>query len=182
VQATQELWLGRDQRERLAPPEEVSLSLQSITGNLRDSCLQWMRSGCRNGAARAMGPPPKPAASLDSSGGRMTKLPRNTEAPDFSRTHPVKSMLEARREQKERTMTITIDPNLEARLRERAQSEGVTVAAYVERLVQADQAAEEELESLALEGLNSGEPIEVNPAFWEERHRRLDERLSSATR
>lgn len=91
-------------------------------------------------------------------------------------------MLEARREQKERTMTITIDPNLEARLRERAQSEGVTVAAYVERLVQADQAAEEELESLALEGLNSGEPIEVNPAFWVERHRRLDERLSSATR
>jgi len=68
VQATQELWLSRDQRERLAPPEEVSLSLQSITGNLRDRLL-WMRSGCRNATVRAMGPLPKPAASLDSSGG-----------------------------------------------------------------------------------------------------------------
>jgi len=37
-------------------------------------------------------------------------------------------------------MTITIDPKLEARLRERAEAEGLTVAAYVERLVNADQA------------------------------------------
>jgi hypothetical protein len=74
-------------------------------------------------------------------------------------------------------MTITIDPSLEATLRERAQSQGVTVAAYVERLVHADQAAEEELESLALDGLNSGEPIEAGPGYWEERHRHLDERL-----
>ena len=53
-------------------------------------------------------------------------------------------------------MTITIDPKLEARLRERAEAEGLTVSAYVERLVNADQTAEEELEALALEGLNSG--------------------------
>jgi hypothetical protein len=56
-------------------------------------------------------------------------------------------------------MTITIDPKLEARLRERAEAEGLTVPAYLERLVQADRTAEEELESLALEGLNSGDPI-----------------------
>jgi hypothetical protein len=74
-------------------------------------------------------------------------------------------------------MTITIDPKLEARLRERAEAEGLTVAAYVERLVNADQGAEEELESIALEGLNSGDPIEVRPGYWEEKHRRLDERL-----
>jgi hypothetical protein len=55
-------------------------------------------------------------------------------------------------------MPITIDPKLEARLRERA-------------------AAEEELEALALDGLNSGEPLEVGPGYWEEKHRRLDERL-----
>ena len=54
-------------------------------------------------------------------------------------------------------MTITIDPKLEARLRERAEAEGLTVAAYVERLVNADQAAEAEIESVALEGLNSGD-------------------------
>ena len=74
-------------------------------------------------------------------------------------------------------MTITIDPKLEARLRERAEAEGLTVAAYVERLVNADQIAEEELESLALDGLNSGPPIEVGPNYWEEKQRSLDERL-----
>jgi len=73
-------------------------------------------------------------------------------------------------------MTITIDPNLEERLRERADAEGLSVEAYVERLVSADQAGEEEIESLALEGLNSGDPIEVGPGYWEEKHRRLDER------
>jgi hypothetical protein len=74
-------------------------------------------------------------------------------------------------------MTITIDPKLEARLRERAEAEGLTVPAYLERLVQADQSPEEELESLALDGLNSGDPIPVGPGYWEEKHRRLDERL-----
>jgi len=75
-------------------------------------------------------------------------------------------------------MTITIDPTLEARLRERAEAEGLTIPAYLERLVRADQSAEEELESLALEGLNSGVPIPpVGSGYWEEQHRRLDDRL-----
>jgi hypothetical protein len=56
-------------------------------------------------------------------------------------------------------MASTIDPKLETRLRERAEAEGLTVAACVERLVNSDQAAEAELESLALEGLNSGDPL-----------------------
>ena len=76
-------------------------------------------------------------------------------------------------------MTITIDPKLEARLRERAEAEGLTVSAYLERLVQADQSAEEELESLALEGLHSGDPIPAGPGYWEEQHRRPDERLKN---
>ena len=75
-------------------------------------------------------------------------------------------------------MTITIDSKLEARLREKAAAEGVTISAYVERLVNADEAAEHELESLSLEGLNSGEPIEVESGYWEEKHRRLDERVT----
>lgn len=74
-------------------------------------------------------------------------------------------------------MTITIDSKLEARIREKAEAEGLSVEAYVERLVSADQVAEEELEALALEGLNSGTPLEVGPGYWEEKHRRLDERL-----
>ena len=78
-------------------------------------------------------------------------------------------------------MAFTIDSKLEARLRERAEAEGLSVTAYVERLVQADQAAEEELESLALEGLNSGDPIQAGPGYWEEKHHRLDERLKKTS-
>ncbi len=85
---------------------------------------------------------------------------------------------EEQRKQSFRTaMTITLDPKLEARLRQRADAEGLTVSTYIERLVNADQAAEEELESIALEGFNSGEAIEVGPEYWHDKHRRLDERL-----
>jgi hypothetical protein len=74
-------------------------------------------------------------------------------------------------------MTITIDPKVETRLRERAEAQGLSVADYLARLLDADQSAEEELEGLALEGLASGEPIQVEPRYWEEKHRQLDERL-----
>jgi hypothetical protein len=80
-------------------------------------------------------------------------------------------------------MAITIDAKVEQRLLERAEAEGLTVTAYIERLVDADQSgaeAEEELEGLAIEGLNSGELIEVGPGYWEEKHRRLDEGLKTA--
>jgi len=76
-------------------------------------------------------------------------------------------------------MTITIDPKVEARLRERAEAEGLSVTEYVERLVKADQAAEEEIESLALDGLNSGEAVEVAPGYWEAKHRLLEQRLKT---
>jgi hypothetical protein len=78
-------------------------------------------------------------------------------------------------------MSITIDPELEIRLRTRAASEGLTVEAYVERLVRADQLAEDELETIALEGINSGEPIQPGPSYWEDKHRRLDERLGTGS-
>jgi hypothetical protein len=76
-------------------------------------------------------------------------------------------------------MTITIDPELEPRLRARAEAEGLTVEAYVERMVRAEQQAEDTLEALALEGLDSGEPMEIGPGYWEAKHRRLDERLKN---
>ena len=76
-------------------------------------------------------------------------------------------------------MSITIDPELESKLRARAQAEGITVEAYLERVIEAEEQAEEEIEALALEGLNSGEPIHADAAYWEEKHRRLDERLKN---
>jgi len=74
-------------------------------------------------------------------------------------------------------MTIAIPPELETRIRGRAEAEGVTVETYVVRLLGADQHAEDELAALAIEGISSGEPFEVGLNFWESQHRRLDERL-----
>jgi len=76
-------------------------------------------------------------------------------------------------------MSITIHPEQEARLRARAEAAGLTPEAYVERLLRADQEADDELEALALEGLDSSDPIEPGPGYWEEKHRRLDERLKN---
>ena len=77
-------------------------------------------------------------------------------------------------------MSITIDPEIETTLRARAEAQGLTVEAHVGRLVRADQQAEDELEAPALEGLDSGEPMEAGAGYWEEKHRRLDERLNNA--
>ncbi|MGC9949436.1 MAG: type II toxin-antitoxin system ParD family antitoxin [Bryobacteraceae bacterium] len=73
-------------------------------------------------------------------------------------------------------MSIVIQPELESRLRARAEAEGVTVQAYVERLARDDEAAEEELEALALEGLNSGQSIEGSESYWDEKRRRIVDR------
>ncbi len=78
-------------------------------------------------------------------------------------------------------MAITIDPRVEERLRERAEAEGLTVAAYIERLVNEDRPADLELEELAFSGLNSREPIEVGTDYWQEKHLRLDERLKKTS-
>ena len=77
-------------------------------------------------------------------------------------------------------MSITIHPELESRLRARAEAEGLTVESYLERLVRSEQEAEDELQSLALEGLKSGQPSEVGPGYWEAKHRGLEERLHSS--
>ena len=79
-------------------------------------------------------------------------------------------------------MSITINPELETRLRTRAEDEGLTVEAYVERLIRADQTAQDELEDLALEGLNSGKSIEAGPRYGEEKHRLLAERLKTSAK
>ena len=75
-------------------------------------------------------------------------------------------------------MSLSIHPDLESKIRGRADAEGLTVETYLERLVGMDQEGAKELESLALEGLQSGDPINPDATFWEKRHRQLDERLS----
>lgn len=53
-----------------------------------------------------------------------------------------------------------------------------TPSEYIRALVREDQKrrAEEKLERLLLEGLNSGEPIEITPEFWERKRTELIER------
>jgi hypothetical protein len=73
-------------------------------------------------------------------------------------------------------VAITIRPDLESKLRARAEIEGLTIEAYVERIARDDQQAEEELEASALEGLGSGESIQADEKYWEEKRRRLIQR------
>jgi hypothetical protein len=73
-------------------------------------------------------------------------------------------------------VTITIRPDLESKLRARAEIEGLTIEAYVERIARDDQQAEEELEASALEGLGSGESIPADEKYWEEKRRGLIQR------
>jgi hypothetical protein len=79
-------------------------------------------------------------------------------------------------------MSISIHPELETKLRTRAEAEGLTVEAYLERLVRTEQSAEDELTTLVADGLDSGDPIEAGPGYWESKHQRLDERLRGASR
>ena len=73
-------------------------------------------------------------------------------------------------------MPIVIHPDLEERLRARAEAAGVSVETYIERIAHDDQAAEDELEVLAIEGLNSGESLEADERYWSEKRQRLIER------
>ena len=79
-------------------------------------------------------------------------------------------------------MSIVIPPELETRLRAHAEAEGLTVEAYIERLVSADERAETELTNLALEGLSSGGLLDADPDYWQKKHRQLDERLKNSGR
>jgi hypothetical protein len=74
-------------------------------------------------------------------------------------------------------MSITLQPALEAKLRQNAQAEGLTVEAYLESLLCAAELANDELEQLALEGLNSGDPIAIGETYWADKHRQLDQKL-----
>jgi len=73
-------------------------------------------------------------------------------------------------------MIITIPPELAARLRARADLEGLSVEGYLERIARDDESAEAELEALAMEGLSSGDSIAADEQYWDEKRRRLIER------
>ena len=67
-------------------------------------------------------------------------------------------------------MAITLHPELEAELRAQPERTGLSVESFIKRIFTDTQSAEQELEALALEGLNSGDPIEPGPSCWAGKH------------
>jgi antitoxin ParD1/3/4 len=82
-------------------------------------------------------------------------------------------------------MNIALPEAMKRFVQERVSQGGYSsVSEYVRELIRADQKrkAEERIDALLLEGLDSGEPIAVTPEYWEEKKRKLTERLGKAAR
>ena len=77
------------------------------------------------------------------------------------------------------SLNISLPQVLKDYVEEQAKNGGYsTPSEYVRALVRDDQKrkAEERLEARLLEGINSGEPIEITPEDWERKRRQLVER------
>ena len=73
-------------------------------------------------------------------------------------------------------MAITIEAELEAKLRARADAAGVSIETYLAQIAQDDETADAELEALAIEGINSGESIVGDEQYWAQKRQRLLDR------
>jgi len=83
------------------------------------------------------------------------------------------------------TMNIALPESMKHFVQERVSEGGYSsVSEYVRDLIRADQRrkAEERIDALLLEGLDSGQAIAVTPEYWEEKKRKLTERLGKASR
>ncbi len=78
------------------------------------------------------------------------------------------------------TMNIALPESMKQFVQERVSAGGYSsVSEYMRELIRADQKrkVEERIDALLLEGLDSGEPIPVTPEYWEEKKRKLTERI-----
>ena len=68
------------------------------------------------------------------------------------------------------SMNISLPQDLKKYIAERTKAGYSTPSEYVRELVRLDQKrhAQERLDALLLEGLNSGKPLPASPAFWNE--------------
>jgi antitoxin ParD1/3/4 len=81
------------------------------------------------------------------------------------------------------TMNIALPESMKHYVQERVSEGGYSsVSEYVRELIRIDQKrkVEERIDALLLEGLDSGEPIPVTKDYWEEKKRKLTERLGRA--
>jgi len=83
------------------------------------------------------------------------------------------------------TMNISLSDALRRWVDDRvASGDYSTASEYVRELIRKDRAAERErirakYEALIMEGLESGEGIEVTPEFWEELRREVEARVEA---
>ncbi|HZP83028.1 MAG TPA: type II toxin-antitoxin system ParD family antitoxin [Chthonomonadaceae bacterium] len=76
-------------------------------------------------------------------------------------------------------MNVSLPEALKAYVEEQVNDGGYgTVSEYLRELIREDKKrkAQERLETLLLEGLESGDPIPVTPEFWKELWMRVDAR------
>ena len=81
------------------------------------------------------------------------------------------------------TMNIALPELMKHFVQERVIEGGYSnICEYIREMIRADQKrkVEERIDTLLLEGLDSGQPIPVTPEYWDEKKRRLTERLSKA--
>jgi hypothetical protein len=64
-------------------------------------------------------------------------------------------------------MSITVHPELETKLRARAKQEGLSVDAYLERLIEDESAEIARTEMLLQEAADSGDYIELSEEEWD---------------
>jgi len=78
------------------------------------------------------------------------------------------------------TMNIALPGSMKQFVQGRVTAGGYSsVSEYVRELIRADRKreVEERIDALLLEGLDSGAPIPVTKEYWDEKKRKLDERL-----
>ena len=80
------------------------------------------------------------------------------------------------------SMNVSLPESLRRFAEERAAKGYSSVSEYFRVLLRDDQkrAAQERLEGLLLEGLDSGEPLDVTPEFWRDLRKEVSERVKKA--
>ena len=82
------------------------------------------------------------------------------------------------------SLNISLPQSLKDYVENQVRDSGYsTPSEYLRELVREDQKrrASQRLEALLLEGLNSGDPIEITPEYWENKRKQLVERHSRKT-